>query len=55
MPMSGGLKMRIALLLVLTVTALVGFVLGRQDVRAPAVTEIDPAPATVYLSDLHWE
>lgn len=55
MPMSGGLKMRIALLLVLMVTALVGFVFGRQDVRAPAVTEIDPAPATVYLSDLHWE
>ncbi len=48
--------MRIALLVVLLATGLSGFALGKQDVRPFHIfVEPGPAPAMVFLSDLHWD
>jgi hypothetical protein len=53
--MAGSWKVRIALLAVLLSVGLAGFALGRQDAQLPAIASIEPAPTTVFLSDLHWD
>ncbi|HEX2923060.1 MAG TPA: NPCBM/NEW2 domain-containing protein [Chloroflexota bacterium] len=57
--MSGGMagewKMRIALLMAMIAVGLSGFALGKQEGNPPVIADVEPAPATVFLSDLHWD